>query len=78
IGLGGNFARATPDSALVENALRRLKLTVHIATKPNEGLGRAIEHRSDRGKDIVSMFAGNGEAEMLLQRIEEIIRRLFV
>lgn len=35
IGLGGNFARATPDSALFEKALRRLKLTVHIATKPN-------------------------------------------
>lgn len=35
IGLGGNFARATPDSALVEKALRRLKLTVNIATKPN-------------------------------------------
>lgn len=35
IGLGGNFARATPDSALVEQALRRLKLTVNVATKPN-------------------------------------------
>ncbi|QKK26532.1 FdhF/YdeP family oxidoreductase [Rhizobium hidalgonense] len=35
IGLGGNFARATPDSTLVEKALRQLKLTVHIATKPN-------------------------------------------
>lgn len=35
IGLGGNFARATPDSALVEKALGSLKLTVHIATKPN-------------------------------------------
>ena len=35
IGLGGNFARATPDSALVEKALSGLKLTVHIATKPN-------------------------------------------
>jgi len=35
IGLGGNFARATPDSALVEQALRNLDLTVHIATKPN-------------------------------------------
>lgn len=35
IGLGGNFARATPDSALVEKAQRRLRLTVHIATKPN-------------------------------------------
>ncbi|WP_439615240.1 FdhF/YdeP family oxidoreductase [Shinella sp.] len=35
IGLGGNFARATPDSALVEKALSGLKLTVHVATKPN-------------------------------------------
>jgi len=35
IGLGGNFARATPDSALVETAMRRMKLTVNIATKPN-------------------------------------------
>ncbi|QRM55236.1 FdhF/YdeP family oxidoreductase [Sinorhizobium sp. BG8] len=35
IGLGGNFARATPDSTLVEKALKNLKLTVNIATKPN-------------------------------------------
>lgn len=35
IGLGGNFARATPDSALVAKALGQQKLTVHIATKPN-------------------------------------------
>lgn len=35
IGLGGNFARATPDSALVSKALGRQKLTVNIATKPN-------------------------------------------
>ena len=35
IGLGGNFARATPDSALVAKAFKNLKLTVNIATKPN-------------------------------------------
>ena len=35
IGLGGNFARATPDSAFIEKALTKLKLTVNIATKPN-------------------------------------------
>ena len=35
IGLGGNFARATPDSALTAKALRGLKLTVHVATKLN-------------------------------------------
>nr|WP_298688927.1 FdhF/YdeP family oxidoreductase [uncultured Dongia sp.] len=35
IGLGGNFARATPDSALVAEILGRQKLTVHIGTKLN-------------------------------------------
>lgn len=35
IGLGGNFARATPDSALIAKALRGQKLTVNIATKLN-------------------------------------------
>jgi len=35
IGLGGNFARATPDSALIAKALSSQKLTVHVATKLN-------------------------------------------
>jgi molybdopterin-dependent oxidoreductase alpha subunit len=35
IGLGGNFARATPDSALVAKALASLGMTVHVATKLN-------------------------------------------
>ena len=35
IGLGGNFARATPDSPLIEKALATQKLTVNIATKLN-------------------------------------------
>ena len=35
IGLGGNFARATPDTALVAKALGSCELTVHIATKLN-------------------------------------------
>jgi molybdopterin-dependent oxidoreductase alpha subunit len=35
IGLGGNFARATPDSALVAKALASLSMTVHVATKLN-------------------------------------------
>jgi molybdopterin-dependent oxidoreductase alpha subunit len=35
IGLGGNFARATPDSALIAKALQSQKLTVNIATKLN-------------------------------------------
>ncbi len=35
IGLGGNFAAATPDSAFAETALRKCSLTVHISTKLN-------------------------------------------
>ena len=35
IGLGGNFARATPDSPLIAKALMNQRLTVNIATKLN-------------------------------------------
>jgi len=36
-GLGGNFLRAVPDTARMEPAWAKLKLTVHIATKLNRG-----------------------------------------
>ncbi|WP_136069285.1 FdhF/YdeP family oxidoreductase [Modicisalibacter radicis] len=35
IGLGGNFSRATPDSARTERALQRTRLSVQISTKLN-------------------------------------------
>jgi molybdopterin-dependent oxidoreductase alpha subunit len=35
IGMGGNFAAATPDTAFTEQALRTCKLTVQISTKLN-------------------------------------------
>ncbi|MGL4177053.1 MAG: molybdopterin dinucleotide binding domain-containing protein, partial [Dermatophilaceae bacterium] len=35
VGLGGNFAAATPDSGLTHAALRSLELSVQISTKPN-------------------------------------------
>ncbi len=35
IGMGGNFAAATPDTELTEQALSRCALTVHISTKLN-------------------------------------------
>ncbi|TDX75966.1 molybdopterin-dependent oxidoreductase alpha subunit [Rathayibacter sp. PhB151] len=35
MGLGGNFARATPDTAVTEAAMRSLALTVHVSTKLN-------------------------------------------
>jgi molybdopterin-dependent oxidoreductase alpha subunit len=37
IGLGGNFLAATPDTVCTAAALRKLKLTVNIATKLNRG-----------------------------------------
>jgi molybdopterin-dependent oxidoreductase alpha subunit len=37
VGLGGNFAAATPDTEIVQGAMRRLKLTVGINTKLNRG-----------------------------------------
>jgi formate dehydrogenase major subunit len=37
IGLGGNFVAAAPDRAIVEAAMRRLRLTVGISTKLNRG-----------------------------------------
>jgi molybdopterin-dependent oxidoreductase alpha subunit len=35
VGLGGNFAAATPDTPRTQQALRQCDLTVHIATKLN-------------------------------------------
>jgi molybdopterin-dependent oxidoreductase alpha subunit len=35
ISLGGNFIRAVPETLAMEAAWRKLRLTVHIATKPN-------------------------------------------
>ncbi|MGY0216484.1 FdhF/YdeP family oxidoreductase [Endozoicomonadaceae bacterium StTr2] len=35
IGMGGNFAAATPDSVRTEQALSQCRLTVHVATKLN-------------------------------------------
>jgi formate dehydrogenase major subunit len=37
IGLGGNFVRAVPDTELAYEAMRKLNLTVGIATKLNRG-----------------------------------------
>ena len=44
VGLGGNFAVASPDTSRVEPALARQALTVHVATKLNRThlLGREV------------------------------------
>ncbi|HZY79882.1 MAG TPA: FdhF/YdeP family oxidoreductase [Cyclobacteriaceae bacterium] len=35
VGMGGNFAAATPDSEFTEQALKKCELTVHVSTKLN-------------------------------------------
>ena len=35
MGMGGNFASATPDTAVTEAALRSCSLTVQVSTKLN-------------------------------------------
>ncbi|MTI18623.1 FdhF/YdeP family oxidoreductase [Rhodobacteraceae bacterium RKSG542] len=68
IGMGGNFARATPDTAVVEKALRNCALTVNIATKLNRGhlitgkasyilpcLGRTEFDEQASGRQLVSV-----------------------
>ena len=35
MGMGGNFVSATPDTAVVEDAMTRVNLTVHVSTKLN-------------------------------------------
>ncbi len=69
VALGGNFARATPDSHLIAQALGGLDLTVNIATKLNHGhllpgklsfilpcLGRTeIDRNSHRVRQIVTV-----------------------
>ena len=35
LAMGGNFLSAAPDTAVTAEALRRCRLTVHVATKPN-------------------------------------------
>jgi molybdopterin-dependent oxidoreductase alpha subunit len=37
VSLGGNFLSATPDTAFVAEAMKKLELFVHISTKPHRG-----------------------------------------
>ncbi|CAN5435615.1 FdhF/YdeP family oxidoreductase [soil metagenome] len=73
IGLGGNFVRAVPETAQVEAAWRRLRLTVQIATKLNRShvvhgqvsyllpcLGRIEIDRQASGEQLVSLEDSTG------------------
>ncbi len=67
-GMGGNFIRATPDSAVTEEAMRRCRLTVQVSTKLNRShtvtgdqalilptLGRTDTDIQETGKQFVSV-----------------------
>jgi molybdopterin-dependent oxidoreductase alpha subunit len=73
IGLGGNFVRAVPDTARIEDAWQRLRLTVQIATKLNRShlvhgevsyllpcLGRIEIDRQATGEQLVSVEDSTG------------------
>jgi len=73
VGLGGNFARAAPDTGALEPAFRRLELTVHVATKLNRShllpgrrayllpcLGRSEIDRQASGAQTVSVEDSTG------------------
>lgn len=73
VGLGGNFLRAIPDTARMEAAWRRLKLTVHVATKLNRShlihgeasyllpcLGRIEIDRQASGEQRISVEDSTG------------------
>ncbi|GAA4453626.1 FdhF/YdeP family oxidoreductase [Phytohabitans houttuyneae] len=66
--LGGNFASATPDTAVTEAALRSCALTVHVSTKLNRShvvpgttslilpcLGRTERDRQESGEQFVTV-----------------------
>ncbi|MFD4469499.1 FdhF/YdeP family oxidoreductase [Rhodococcus sp. NPDC058505] len=66
--MGGNFLRATPDTAATEDALRRCRLTVQVSTKLNRShvvtgatalilptLGRTDKDIQAGGKQLVSV-----------------------
>lgn len=82
ISLGGNFQAATPDTAYVSEALRKLELSVHISTKPHRGhlvtgrcslilpcLGRTELDRRKSGPQFVTTENSMGVVERSEGRI---------
>ncbi|WP_105104159.1 FdhF/YdeP family oxidoreductase [Microbulbifer pacificus] len=65
IGLGGNFARATPDSVRTHHALRNCELTVQISTKLNRShlvTGKRALILPCLGRTDIDMQVGGAQA----------------
>lgn len=77
VSLGGNFMSATPDTAYVAKAMRKVNLYVHISTKPHRGhlvtgqtaiilpcLGRTERDVQKAGEQFVTTENSMGVIEM--------------
>ncbi|GAA1557885.1 FdhF/YdeP family oxidoreductase [Actinomadura kijaniata] len=83
LGMGGNFVRATPDSAVTEAAMRRCRLTAHVSTKLNRShavtgeiglilptLGRTERDVQASGEQFVSVEDSMGMVHASRGRLE--------
>src|SRR5262249_44958573 len=83
IGLGGNFVRAVPETVAMEQAWRKLPLTVQILTKLNRSavihgraayllpcLGRIEIDREESGKQFVTVEDTTGRFHASHGRVE--------
>ncbi|MCW2913805.1 MAG: putative dehydrogenase [Actinomycetia bacterium] len=83
LGMGGNFVRATPDSAVTEAAMRSCRLTAQVSTKLNRShtvtgeqalilptLGRTERDVQDEGPQFVSVEDSMGLVHASRGRLE--------
>jgi molybdopterin-dependent oxidoreductase alpha subunit len=89
LGMGGNFVRATPDSAVTEAALRRCRLTAQVSTKLNRShavagevalilpaLGRTERDEQESGPQFVSVEDSMGMVHASRGRLAPASERL--
>jgi molybdopterin-dependent oxidoreductase alpha subunit len=83
LGVAGNFVRATPDSEVTENAMRKCRLTAHISTKLNRShtvcgqtalilptLGRSDRDIQASGEQVVTVEDSMSEVHISRGRLE--------
>ncbi|WP_405577797.1 FdhF/YdeP family oxidoreductase [Streptomyces sp. NBC_01190] len=89
LGLAGNFVRATPDSRVTEEAVRRCRLTAHISTKLNRShtvcgrtalilptLGRSERDIQSGGEQFVTVEDSMSMVHTSHGRVEPVSKQL--
>ena len=89
VGLGGNFVHAAPDTSLVETAMKKADLTVHVATKLNRShlihgksalilpcLGRTEIDITNQGKQFVTTEDTAGRVRMSMGDLDPVATKL--